>query len=107
MISEVFTTANSDLNGDNPQFTVTCLSVGGPVSSVQWLRNHEIPNPNTTSSLLDPVEEHNLTMSEVASGYYTCVLRNNQPNVQYGDINTEGKYILSKQENSLLGPKVC
>ena len=63
-------TENSDLNGDSPQFTITCVSMGGPViGCVVWrINKNVIPNPNATSVLLDRVNGmyvHNLTVSEV------------------------------------------
>ena len=32
---------NSDLNGDIPQYTLTCISSGGPATIVTWTRNSE------------------------------------------------------------------
>ena len=29
----------SDLNGASPQFTLTCISTGGPATSVTWTRD--------------------------------------------------------------------
>ena len=95
MVTEVYTTVNSDLDGDYPQFTVTCVSVGGPVACVNWHRDYDIMNPNATSTLTDPVKGiyvNSLTASEVAGGYYTCGLSNNQPNHQYGEIHVDCEY---------------
>ena len=33
---------NSDLNGASPQFTLTCISTGGPATTVTWTRNSEL-----------------------------------------------------------------
>ena len=27
---------DSDLNGDSPQFTLTCISTGGPATTITW-----------------------------------------------------------------------
>ena len=87
MVTEAYMIVNSDLDGDYPQFTVTFVSVGGPVACVEWQREYyDIMNPNATSTLIDPVEGvyvNTLTVTEVAGGYYTCVLNNNQPYYQY------------------------
>ena len=33
--------ADSDLNGESPQFTLTCISTGGPATTVTWTRDSE------------------------------------------------------------------
>ena len=32
-------TVDSDLNGPSPQFTLTCISTGGPATTVTWTRD--------------------------------------------------------------------
>jgi len=32
---------DSDLNGENPQFTLTCISTGDPATTVIWSRDSE------------------------------------------------------------------
>ena len=32
-------TVDSDLNGASPQFTLTCISTGGPATTVTWTRD--------------------------------------------------------------------
>ena len=32
---------DSDLNGESPQFTLTCTSTGGPATTVTWTRDSE------------------------------------------------------------------
>ena len=95
-ISEVFLTENSDVNGDSPQFTITCVSVGGPVGCVVLRISKEIiPNPNATSTLVDPVGGvyvHNLTVSEVRGGSYSCSVANNKPTSEYEGLFVECKF---------------
>ena len=80
-------TENSHMNGDSPQFTITCVSMGGPVGCVVWRINKNfIPNPNATSVLLDRVNGmyvHNLTVSEVAGVSYSCSVANDKPTSAY------------------------
>ena len=80
-------TENSDLNGDSPQFTITCVSMGGPVGCVVWrINKNVILNPNATSVLLDRVNGmyvHNLTVSEVVGGSYSCSVANEKPTSAY------------------------
>ena len=94
-IDDAFLTVNSDLNGDNPQFTLTCISTGGPVSCVVWRRAKKIViNPNATSTLLDPADGrymHNLTVKERLGGTYTCSVANNKPTSEYEGIPVQSK----------------
>ena len=86
---------NSDLNGPNPQFTITCYSFGGPVGCVVWRREKKlISNPNATSTLIDAVMghyEHNLTVTGNVGGGYSCSVANDKPASEY-----EGVYIQSE-----------
>ena len=95
-IEDTFLTANSDLNGESPQFTITCLSIGGPAGCVVWRRQKElIPSPVTTSTLLDPLEgvyEHNLTISGRIGGSYSCSVANDKPASEYEGIYVESEY---------------
>ena len=88
-------TENSDVNGDSPQFTLTCVSIGGPVGCVVWSMAKEIIiNPNATSVLLDPVQGmymHNLTVSEVVGGHYSCRVANQRPAEDHSDIYVSGE----------------
>ena len=94
-VRDVFLTVNSDLNGYTPKFTITCLSMSGPVGCVEWRRRKElIVNPNATSTLTDPVEGvylHNLTVTQRLGGDYSCTVVNNRPASVY-----EGTYVQCK-----------
>ena len=84
------------MNGDSPQFTLTCVSVGGPVGCVVWRLHKEVlPNPNTTSTLIDAedgVYMHNLTVSKVTGGSYSCSVANNLPTSEYEGFFVECKF---------------
>ena len=34
-------TVDADLSGASPQFTLTCISTGGPVTTVTWTRDSD------------------------------------------------------------------
>ena len=74
-------TVDSDLNGDSPQFTLTCTSTGGPATTVTWTRDSEdIPGGMTV--LYDPVTArytHALTVTGRLGGEYQCTVSNNKP----------------------------
>ena len=73
-------TVNSDLNGDSPQFTLTCISTGGPATTVTWTRNSTTVNEGNTSVLDDTGAaqyNHTLTVTGRKPGLYICAVENN------------------------------
>ena len=75
-------TVDSDLNGASPQFTLTCISTGGPATTVTWTRDSvTVTEGNQTA--LDNRETsqytHTLTVTERLGGLYTCTVANNRP----------------------------
>ena len=93
MISETISlTINSDLNGPTPQFTLTCVSTGGPATTVQWTRNSTNITEGTETVLNDPVTAqytHTLTVSGREPGEYTCTVANNKPSSANASITIE------------------
>ena len=87
-------TVNSDLNGPTPQFTLTCVSTGGPATTVQWTRNSTTNITEGTETVLnDPVTAqytHTLTVSGREPGEYTCTVANNKPSSANASITIEG-----------------
>ena len=72
----------SDLNGDSPQFTLTCISTGGPATTVTWTRDSVTVTEGTQTVLDDPVTAwytHTLTVTGRLTGLYTCTVANNKP----------------------------
>ena len=72
----------SDLNGPNPQFTLTCISTGGPATTVTWTRDSVTVTEGSETVLHDPVTAqytHTLTVTERLGGLYTCTVANNKP----------------------------
>ena len=69
---------NFILNSDN-QFTLTCISIGGPATSVQWTRDSTVVTEGTETILNDPVTAqytHTLTVTGRLDGVYTCTVTN-------------------------------
>ena len=75
-------TLDSDLNGASPQFTLTCISTGGPATTVTWTRNSVTVN-NGNKTVLDSRTTsqytHTLTVTGRLGGLYTCTVANNRP----------------------------
>ena len=67
----------SDLNGDSPQFTLTCISTGGPATTVTWTRDSITVTEGTESELDDGVTaQYTHTLNVTAAGDYRCTVSN-------------------------------
>ena len=90
---DVTLTVDSDLNGASPQFTLTCISTGGPATTVTWTRDSVDAVGDTETVLNDPVTAqytHTLTVTEILGGLYTCTVTNNKPSNDSANITLEG-----------------
>ena len=86
-------TVDSDLNGAIPQFTLTCISTGGPATTVTWTRDNVTITEGTETVLNDTVTAqytHTLTVTEILGGLYTCTVANNKPSIDSANITLEG-----------------
>ena len=71
---------NSDLNGDSPQFTLTCISTGGLATTVTWTRDSITVTEGTETVLDDTVTaQYTHTLTVTTGGEYTCTVSNNKP----------------------------
>ena len=83
----------SDLNGTSPQFTLTCVSTGGPATTVTWTRDYDTVTEGTETVLDDPVTAqytHTLTVTGRLGGLYTCTVANNKPSSDSAGYNVLG-----------------
>ena len=83
---------DSDLNGENPQFTLTCISTGGPATTVIWSRDSEevsggmtVLNDSVTARYI-----HTLTVTERLGGQYQCTVSNSKPSSDTASITVQG-----------------
>ena len=95
-------TLDSDLNGASPQFTLTCISTGGPATTVTWTRDSVTVTEGTGTVLDNRVTAqytHTLTVtgSSRLGGLYTCTVANNRPtnNVTSAQLTVQGIYVMS------------
>ena len=75
-------TVDSDLKGASPQFTLTCISTGGPATTVTWTRDSVTVTEGTRTVLDNRVTSqytHTLTVTGKLEGLYTCTVANNRP----------------------------
>ena len=87
-------TVNSDLNGESPQFTLTCISTGGPATTVTWTRDSETVSEGNMTTVLDnrttAQYTHTLTVSGRLGGLYQCTVSNNKPSSASAQLNVQG-----------------
>ena len=77
-----------------PQFTLTCISAGGPATTVTWTRDSVALKQGTKTELDDAVTAqytHTLTYTGRLGGLYTCTVSNEKPAVAHSSIFVEGR----------------
>ena len=81
---------------EDPQFTLTCISTGGPATTVTWTRDSvTITEGNKTTVLDDPVTAdytHTLTVTGRLPGLYTCTVANSIPSEDSTSTMFSGMY---------------
>ena len=85
MSVEIFFTLDSEPNNDPPEFTLTCRSEGGPVTTVMWEKDGIPLHENisyTTSQIItntssNTVYYNTLSIEGREYGTYNCTVRNN------------------------------
>ena len=88
---------DSDLNGASLQFTLTCISTGGPATTVTWTRD-SVTVTEGTETVLDNRETsqytHTLTVTGREEGDYTCTVTNNRlsSNMASAQLTVQGTY---------------
>ena len=88
---------NSDLNGASPQFTLTCISTGGPATTVTWTRDSGPAMGNKMTVLSDATTAqytHTLTVTGRLEGLYTCTVANNKPSEDSATYTVRGTVYL-------------
>ena len=98
---------NFQLNSHvEPQFTLTCVSTGGPATTVTWTRETDdgilvgdILTTVTNSTTAEYV--HTLNVTGRHGGNYTCNVSNNAPSEDAVTITVTGTYtfLCSHQQN--------
>ena len=62
------------------QFTLFCISTGGPATTVTWTRDSTTVTEGTETVLDDPVTaQYTHTLMMDTPGLYTCIVVNNKP----------------------------
>ena len=86
-----------DPNGASPQFTLTCISTGGPATTVTWTRDSSPASGDQTTQFngdtSDPQYSHTLTVTGRQGGDYTCTVANNKPSEDSANYTVQGMHI--------------
>ena len=84
----------SDLDGPTPQFRLTCISTGGPATTVTWTRDSTTVTGGSVTVLNNPETAeyiHFLTVTGKNMGLYVCTVANNKPSHDSASIVCIGK----------------
>ena len=84
--------------------TLTCISVGGPATTVTWTRDNVTITQGTESVLDDPlnaVYTHtlNVTVTGRQGGLYNCTVANNKPSSDSANITVQAYGIIYMHGN--------
>ena len=86
------------------QLILTCISTGGPATTVTWTRDSTTVTQGTETVLNNPVSAqytHTLTMTGTLGGNYTCTVSNNKPSSNSSNITISGKYGGNRDDNGI------
>ena len=76
------------------QFTLTCISTGGPATTVSWIRDSTPVAEGNTTFLNDPVTaQYTHTLTVTTAGEYTCTVSNNKPSTVSASLRVQGKLV--------------
>ena len=101
-------TVDSDLSGVSPQFTLTCISTGGPATTITWTKDSVTVTEGTETVLDDPVTAqytHTLTVTGRLGGLYTCTVTNNKPSSDSASYFVQSTQLISCLYHN--GVKLC
>ena len=91
---EIVFSLDSEPVAASPQFTLTCVSTGGPATTVTWTRDSEAV-PRETMTILNNAATtqytHTLTVTGRLGGDYQCTVSNNIPSEDTASITLEGE----------------
>ena len=77
-------------------FDLTCISTGGPATTVTWTRDSVTVTEGTETHYDTSAYEytHTLTVTGRLPGLYTCTVANDKPSSDSANTTVQGKFIL-------------
>ena len=77
---------------DSDQLTLTCISTGGPATTVTWTRDFTTVTEGTETVIDDSaIAQYTHTLTVTTGGEYTCTVENNKPSSDSATITLKGK----------------
>ena len=89
---------------DSDQLTLTCISTGGPATTVSWTRDSvNITGEQNETVLNDPeTAQYTHTLTVSLPGEYTCTVSNNKPSSDSASITVTGIYFTLNLHKSVI-----
>ena len=92
---EIQFTLDSDLTAEPPQFTLTCISIEGPATSVIWTKDSTTVITEGTETVLNDQMAarytHTLTVTGRLGGDYISNVSNSISSILSSNLNIEGR----------------
>ena len=84
-------TISGGVTYDPTTTTLTCISTGGPATTVIWTRDSTTVTEGTETVLNDPVTaQYTHTLNVTVAGEYACTVANNKPSAASASITVPG-----------------
>ena len=101
MSNDVKFTLNSDFIEESLQFTLTCISTGGPATTVMWTRDSEevIGGMTVLTNAVTAQYTHTLTVTGRLGGLYQCTVSNNKPSEGSASLHVKGRLLYLLQHD--------
>ena len=92
LLNSGYVMISGNLTFDSDQLTLTCISTGGPATTVSWTRdNVDITGEQNETVLNDPeTAQYTHTLTVTTAGEYTCTVTNNKPSSASASITLAG-----------------
>ena len=93
-VAKAMMTVDSGLYGSVPLLTITCISEGGPATSIIWTRDSQEIFGQTVTIFNDTERAqyiHTLTQIGRLGGNYKCNISNNKPSSDSANLYVQGK----------------
>ena len=85
---------SGEVTFDSDQLTLTCISTGGPATTVTWTRDSTTVTQGNKTVLNDPVNAtYTHTLTVTTAGNYTCTVSNNKTSSDSASITLEGNVL--------------
>ena len=89
VVSSVDFQLTSELDATTPTFNLTCISTGGPATTVTWTSNSRTVTDDSSHHIMsqvltdseDATYNHILMVTGRLAGVYECIVSNNKPSI--------------------------